>query len=295
MENISPHYEFMTPYIGDTLYEDNNDFRKWVDKLTFEYSEVAQELSTLELEIEKLDAKHFSFDYTDTELALFNKHGFLQERKTRTHDQLWHARESGQYLLYADEADLSVFKKYIGIPGQLGYKFNLPKNLPISPEAEDNSSILASLPFVSTHTSRLARASGFEPHTEIRGRIDFPLERIIGVESFGSWEGRGIRGHGGKGHWYDKEDAFAGTSKGHITSMAMSIAVELKDTGTSDSRVEIIRDATDDYWGISTGDCSHRIALAKLLGHDTFPIGNISIPSEDDMARLPYSVIKYFK
>ena len=160
--------------------------------------------------------------------------------------------------------------------------------------------LLNTLPFVAWEEVEQVQDRK-HPKIVIEGHFDFPAERVIGVQSFESWAGRGEavnlhgtrgsipNGKGDKGFTPQALEGMEQTSRGAITEYAHLDSRKLKDVG-SNAEIVIVRDAAGEHWGIATMDGSHRTAAAKLRGDAAVAVSRIEIASEDDMSRLGYVV-----
>jgi hypothetical protein len=208
-------------------------------------------------------------------------------------------------VMKAEDVDKTAFDRYFPPEDTLGPAFSLSAaaERPTGPTGTaETAKILNTLPFVSHHALQSPTARQY-PRVWVKD-MTFPLERIIGVETFASWAGRGNKSKfmgmdldlpDGLGDFpLDPaliEQGYRPKSRDAITAYSQRPVDKL---GT-ESKIVIVRDTAGEYWGISTGDGSHRIAAAKLRGQDTVTInGVVEISADEDMPQIPFSVRERF-
>jgi hypothetical protein len=223
---------------------------------------------------------------------------------SRRREQLDKAVHSNTVLEFADQIDKSTYRRFIPESGQLGERFNLPHTSSPTKDPEQAAQLLNKLPFINAKEV-IKPYPRTHPNIVIKGSFDFPTERIVSVESFDSWAGRGEttdngfggvtpNGKGGKGFSPRTLHGIEPTSRGAITDYAQEDLSSVKNAyGNAD--IIIFQDTDDEYWGIATTDGSHRAAAAKLRGESTVAVSEIQIASDDDMPRLDYSVRQRFE
>lgn len=283
----------------------DEEMEAWKTNINSQLVEKRPELDRLRAAVAHiLFPKLGSFIITPEEEVNYSKMWALKDTVEQLESQAMRA-EVGIVEEFIDATDLSIYSRYIPRNSrQLGTKFNRPRHAAFSPDPLLNAHTLNRLPFIHIDDFPMHPLIYKVPAISLHGRIDFPLERIIGVQSFASWAGRGemgdaaygtlLNGRGSKGGRLLGYEAMreTDTSRAKITAYAHDYP-ELID-GIKDTGIEIIRDGAGEYWGISNGDGSHRLAAAKLRGEDTFPIYNVFIHSDEVMRTVPFSVTEVF-
>ncbi len=216
-----------------------------------------------------------------------------EERLKRTLNKRTFQKEylkSGTILEFEEEIDPKLLRKYLADPNEdLGETFHLPYNPNPTKNPAEAEEQLRKLPFVRMAEARRTWVDDKTPSIKVVGNWEFPMDRIIGVETFEDWSGRA---NGDKSFGPVNLPDIEKSSRGAITDYAQSDISWL----TSDSPhgngidMDIIRDAEGEYWGIVTGGGSHRTSAAKLRGERKIPVGTITIQPDELMRTLPYSV-----
>ncbi len=213
--SISGGHEFDTsqaPEIEMPTYE--TEMTAWTEYVSQDLAQLAGKLETNNTAADhtwKLHQKLYSSqrvgrewqDYGDLAKRGIDKRYGTQtqlrdneEKLTKTirhrKNQLAYAKEHNNLLEYTDELDVSTYARYMGEPDQLGDSFNVPKTKNPTTDPDKAATVLNELPFVKKRDIEYVY-NPQHPKIIIRGAINFPTERIIGVESFDSWAGRSYR------------------------------------------------------------------------------------------------------
>lgn len=182
------------------------------------------------------------------------------------------AQASGCDLRFVDEINLEEYSHILKTP-DLPASFRVPAGIAIS-DKRQASSALEALPFFKKPEGRLYDRP---KHREtLVGQLHFPVDRIIGIESFQSWAGRG----------YSPRDSNPDYSLEKIVDFAQKPAEKFR--GHSAAHIEIVKDEDGNLWGVASNDGSHRIAAAKLRGDQYVEVSQVDIPA--DMYTLPLRV-----
>lgn len=254
------------------------------DKLVEELDAVKKEIAQLEEQAAAIKGEDVrqdpSLDYLKVSHSDLERELYRRKRQAEgVHHNL--------IRLYEDEADLSRFDKFLKPATEVPENFALPAStIDRHMDPQQARALLDSLPCVSPDS--LEQVDRKNPTVEILGGVPFPVDRIVGFVAADKWAGGANKepAIGGYEHLYPE-----GISNTPIDKV---IAYASRRVPADQITLRIIRDAAGEYWGFSVGDCSHRLAAAKLRGEKTVPLKAVLIESEDEMTTIPYSVRERF-
>ena len=179
----------------------------------------------------------------------------------------------GEALKHIDEVNLADYA-YILEPPRVEEHFRIPKDIDLSDKKRVYFA-LENLPFHNLKTSHNMSFSSTRTEV-IEGVINFPVDRIIGVNSFLSWSGRGLQLH----------DSNPDYSLERIIQYAKTPANAFKETSNK-GHIVIVKDLEEKLWGVVTTDGSHRTAAAKLRGDTYIELSRVTIPDIAEMTTIP--------
>lgn len=248
-------------------------------------------------------AKAINRKYGDTAELRSNEENISHElQKLRMQSE--YAQNQNTMLLFYEDIDPNILRGYLEKPGELGESFRLPKTNTPTTNPEEAAQLLNTLPFV--HKDQLRKYySSKDPAITLMGAIPFPTERLIGVDSFESWAGRGsvdqsdrnkiVRRKDGMGQKHSGNNIpdIEKTSRGAIVDAAQYKDPPKHLTGNAD--ILIFEDSDGERWGIAMTDGSHRAAAAKLRGEPYIYANSVTIHSESEMPRVDFSVKQQFE
>lgn len=212
-------------------------------------------------------------------------------KKQAQRDNLRH----GFIVEYEEDTDPRLFKKYLADPDEdLGDDFHLPYNPNPPTDPEEAQRLLRTLPFISNWEIRNPGKMEEVPEIVLKGNWQFPMDRIIGIDTFKDWSERG-RGYG-KSFTPVNLPNVEKSSRGAVTDYAQANTDWLTEKSAYGNGIDlrIIVDADGEYWGVVSGGGSHSTAAAKLRGERNIPVGSINIRPEGFMPQVPFSVKEEF-
>ena len=232
---------------------------------------------------------------------LVAKSNSLKDRLYRRDDQLYQAQQHNWVVEYADEVDPKLYKRFIPEAGLLGERYSLPTTDHPTASPAEAAELLNSLPFIDDELVHKKERPD-HPTIMLRGPIMFPTERIISMDGFSSFAGRGesgrygeliANGKGGKGFTPRHFPGMEQTSRGAIVDMAQKSAESFKNVPGGPT-IKIVQDSTGEYWGVAS-ESGHRLSAAKLRGEAYMPVHAVEIHADEDMPHLNFDVRSFFE
>lgn len=147
---------------------------------------------------------------------------------------------------------------------------------------------LEQLPFVSDTELRYSQVplKDRPPETEQRG-VEFPVDRIVGANTFESWAGR-REGHGKTSHEGKTKSSLGVIVEDYAPWMRQASDEDLY--GKVHPRIQVFADSEGKLWGFAE-DGTHRVAAAKLNGRATIPV-DLYMAQSEYLPRLDRPVLE---
>lgn len=209
-------------------------------------------------------------DVIDEFEELSGQLSILEQLKQREKERLY-ALDGGVILCFSNEINMEEFAPILS-PLECS-PFELKEDVRKKSKKEIYAT-LESLPFLDSKDLYPRRDSD-SLILRIQGPLMFPVSRIIGVNSFLSWAGRGL--------FPDNDNPDYSLEK--IINFAQSPEDVFHDA-RGGANIEVVRDNDGLFWGIADTDGSHRVAAAKLRQDRYIHVMSVTIPHNNGMGIL---------